>query len=98
MPFVRFRFLLPLCNAGVDVLLLIAAMHAVDAYRLTLRNPWPLWEQAYQPVDPFFLRNAYHAPPPEPIAAIYLGYVACHNPRWNRLRGALPEWPIRLAS
>ena len=39
MPFVRFRFLLPLCNAGVDVLLLIAAMHAVDAYRLTLRNP-----------------------------------------------------------
>jgi len=41
--------------------------------QVDVKKPWPLWEQAYQPVDPFFLRNAYHAPPPEPIAAIYLG-------------------------
>src|SRR5262252_5878792 len=69
----RFRFLLPLCNAGIDVLLLIATVHSVDAYRSTLKAPWPLWDQEYRAVDPFFLRNAYHAPPPEPIVAIYLG-------------------------
>jgi hypothetical protein len=73
MPLVRFRFLLPLCNAAIDVLLPIVGVRAVDAYRLTLRDPWPLWEQAYQPVDPFFLRNAYHAPPPQPLGVIYLG-------------------------
>jgi hypothetical protein len=67
--------LLPLCNAAIDVVLLIAAVHVVDAYRSTLRQPWPLWEQSYRRVDPFFLRNAYHAPPPKPIVAIWLGTV-----------------------
>jgi hypothetical protein len=75
MPVVRFRFLLPLCNAVIDVLLLIAAVHVVDAYRLSLRQPWPLWKQSYQPADPFFLRNAYHALPPQPVAAVWAGTV-----------------------
>lgn len=75
MPVVRFRFLLPLCNAVIDVLLLIAAVHVVDAYRLSLRQPWPLWKQSYQPVDPFFLRNAYHALPPQPVTAVWVGTV-----------------------
>lgn len=75
MPLARCRSFLPLCNAVIDVLLLLAAVHVVDAYRLTLRQPWPLWEQAYQPIDPSFLRNAYHASPPQPIMAIWLGTI-----------------------
>ena len=67
--------MLPLCNAALDILLLVAAVHVVDAYRLTLRQPWPLWKQDYGPADQFFLRNAYHALPPEPITAIWLGTV-----------------------
>jgi hypothetical protein len=75
MPVVRFRFLLPLCNAVIDLLLLVTAVHVVDTYRLSLRQPWPLWKQSYQPVDPLFLGNAYHALPPQPVTAVWVGTV-----------------------
>lgn len=68
-----FRFLLPSCSVALDLILLVAAIHAVDGYRSTLRQSWPLWQQRYEAVDSFFLRNAYHAMPPEPLQAIYLG-------------------------
>lgn len=70
---IRLRVLLPLCNAAIDVMLLIAAVYAVDAFRSTLRHPWPLWEQRYGRVDPDFLRNADGPPMPGPLQAINVG-------------------------
>jgi hypothetical protein len=70
---IRLRILLPLCHAAIDVLLLIATVYAVDAFRSTLRHPWPLWSQRYGRVDPDFLRNAWGPPMPAPLQAMNIG-------------------------
>jgi hypothetical protein len=69
----RMRVLLPLCHATIDVALLVATVHAVDAYRSTLRHPWPLWHQQYERVDRDFLRNADGPPMAAPLQALTVG-------------------------
>lgn|GEM_PF-6454838 len=70
---IRLRALLPLCNAAIDVALLIATVYAVDAFRSSLRHPWPLWKQDYRRVDPDFLRNADGPGMPAPLQAMHIG-------------------------
>lgn len=67
------RLLLPLCNAAIDVALLFATVHVVDAYRLTMRHPWPLWDQRYARVDPDFLRTADGPQMVAPLQAVNYG-------------------------
>jgi hypothetical protein len=69
----RLRILLPLCNAAIDVALLVGTVYAVDAFRSTLRHPRPLWNQRYEGVDPNFLRYADGPPMPAPLQAIFVG-------------------------
>jgi hypothetical protein len=69
----RMRVLLPLCHTAIDVALLIATVHVVEAYRSTLRHPWPLWHQQYERVDRDFLRIADGPPMAAPLQAFTLG-------------------------
>lgn len=69
----RLRVLLPLCHAAIDVALLVATVYVVDAYRLSVKRPWALWDQRYERVDPDFLRNADGPPMAAPLQAVALG-------------------------
>jgi hypothetical protein len=67
------RVLLLLCNAVIDVALLVATVYVVDEYRLNVKRPWPLWDQNYERVAPDFLRHADGPPMAAPLQAMVLG-------------------------
>ena len=69
----RFRYLLPVVNLVIDAALLIAAVHVVDADRLARRNPYPLWHQSYERIDPNWWRNDCWYRPQAPVQAITSG-------------------------
>jgi hypothetical protein len=93
----RARWLLPLCNVAMDLFLFGVLVHAVDAYRLTLKSPPRLWRQVHGHGD--WLMCFGHTP--EPLSAIIAGNVPAaliaSLPLANGWQSSSP-FDVRLAS
>ena len=66
----RFRWLLPLCNLALDMLLFAGLVHVVDVERGNVKRPPPLWHQVQGSVDPGLLSEGHL---PRPLVAIISG-------------------------
>ena len=94
----RFRWFLPACNIAIDVVLSGILVHGVDAYRLSLRHPPPLWRQEYQHVDPGLLSEVQiPAPLTSVIAGTFPAALIASLPLNNGWRASSPL-DIRWAS
>jgi hypothetical protein len=68
---VRFRWLLPLCNLAIDVVLLAAMVWVAHSYFMTIRRAPPLWHQTTgHHFDPALVDEWAF---PQPIKAIVSG-------------------------
>lgn len=71
MPWIRYRWIPPLCNLVIDIVLAIAAVWVMQDYLNALRKPPPLWHQTtMQHFDPNLLAEGQT---PQPLKAIALG-------------------------